>query len=198
MFMTRCLLVTAALLFGPASIAVAQERYDLDEGHTEITFGVKHFGLSTVKGRFTKVKGTILYDATDVAKSKVDVLITVTSLDSHNGKRDDALLSPQFLDAARYPVIGFKSTAIRQSGAEVLMVGDLTIRGVTRSVEMPVEFVKPFRAPHNNGALTLGAATSLVIDRRDFGLTFDQVMDGNIPFVGNDVKIDINMQAIRK
>ena len=196
--MTRCLLVTAALAFASASILAAQERYDIDEGHTEITFGVKHFGLSTVKGRFTKVKGTVLYDAADVSKSKVDVLINVSSLDSHNGKRDDALLSAQFLDAARYPVIGFKSTAIRQAAGALVMVGDLTIRGVTRSIELPIEFVKPFRAPHNNGAFTLGAATSLVIDRRDFGLTFDQVMDGNVPFVGNDVKIEINAQAIRK
>lgn len=194
----RALLVGLMLLgLTPWSRPAAADEYKLDGGHTYIGFAVKHFGLTTVRGNFRRFSGTITFDSTAIENTVVEVTIASSSLFSGNGERDDALMGPMFLDVKNFPLIGFKSTKVARRGDQIIVAGNLTIHGITRPVEFPVDFTAPIAAPQNGGKLTLGAEGRLTINRQDYGINFSKVMDNGAVFVGNEVKIEINTEAIR-
>ena len=190
------LLVIAGLLTALAGSALAADEYAIDATHTNIGFGVKHMVVSTVKGNFKEFSGAIMLDEADMAKSSVKVTIKAASIDTNNQKRDDHLRSDEFLDAENYPEITFESRKIAKKGDGFVATGTLTIHGVSKEVSIPFELAGPIEDPWGN--IRVGIAGELTINRRDYGLSWDnKLADGGL-VVADDIKIELNIEAVRQ
>ncbi len=176
--------LAAALAF-PAMAATTT--WQIDPNHANAQFFVKHLGISTVQGEFTKVNGTITIDDSDITKSTVDVTIPSDTVYTRVAMRDNDLKSEHFLDVAQYPTITFKSTKITKTGDDTYDVtGDLTIRGVTKPVTLKVsDLSKPIQAM---GGWREGVSATTDINRQDFGVAADPGM------VGNELHILIDLE----
>ena len=175
----------AAMMAMPALAATST--WNLDPFHTNAQFFVKHLGISTVQGDFTKVTGTVMLDDQDVTKSSVSVTIDVNSIDTRVQRRDDDLKSEHFLNAAQFPTITFQSTKVTKAGDNTLKVmGNLTIRGVTKEVTLDV--TGPTAPITAMGSQRRGASATTKINRQDFGVAADPGM------VGDDVTILIDLE----
>jgi polyisoprenoid-binding protein YceI len=179
-----------------AAPAAATDLYELDPVHSSVAFGVRHMVITTVKGKFNKFSGRILYDPENLAQSSVEVKIETASIDTDNEKRDGHLRSPDFLEVEMHPEIAFKSTRIEKSGDGFVAHGQLTIRGVTKDVAIPFTLAGPVKDAW--GGLRIGAEGQLTIDRRDWGLTWNQALEAGGVLVGNDVRIELNVQAVKR
>ncbi len=186
----------ASLLAVPMSAALAADKYVIDASHTSTEFSVRHLVISNVKGNFSDISGVIMYDENDATKSSVDVTIKVASINTNNEKRDDHLRSLEFFDAEKYPEITFKSKKIEKTDDGLKLVGTLTIRGVSKEVAFPFELTGKITDPWKN--VRIGAEANLKINRQDFGVSWNNVMEGGGLVVGNDVKITINLEAVKQ
>ena len=190
--MSRSLLsfVVVAALALPA--VASAETWQFDPPHTSAQFSVRHMGISTVRGAFTKISGTVQYDPADVAKSVIDVAIDTTSLDTRVEMRDNHVKSADFLDVAKYPTITFKSKHVEPAGAGHLkVIGDLTIHGTTKQVELDVEGpTPPIKDPRGNEHM--GASATTTISRRDFGVSN---MEG---MIGDELHITIDAEMVKQ
>ena len=193
-------LLTVAALSAFASLpALAQTTaWQVDPNHTATQFSVKHLGVSTVRGAFTKTTGQIQLDEKDVTKSQVEITVDMSSLDTRNESRDKDVKSPNFLDVAAYPTMIFKSRKIAPAGPGRLKItGDLTLHGVTKEVTFEVEGPSPaIKDPWGN--LRQGASATATINRQDFGVTYNKTLDTGGLVVSNDVQITIDIEFIRK
>ncbi|MDQ2844325.1 MAG: YceI family protein [Acidobacteriota bacterium] len=190
--MIKTIIVACLCSLALAVSACAQmETWQLDPPHSAAQFSVKHMGISTVRGTFTKLSGTVQYDPSDPAKSSMDVTIQAASVDSRVEMRDNDLRSPHFLDVEKYPTITFKSKRVGTAGTDKLKVtGDLTVHGVTKEEVLDVDGPsKPMKDPRGN--LHIGASATTTIDRTQFGMTTYQGM------VGNDVAITIDVEMVK-
>jgi polyisoprenoid-binding protein YceI len=169
-----------------AGSAWAADEYRIDPVHSNVAFAVKHLGVSTVHGRFTDFSGTILFDDKDTAKSSVDVTIKSTSVNTDNGTRDNDLRSPNFLDAAKFPEITFKSKSVEKKGDGYVAHGTLSIHGVAKDVDLPFTLSGPVSTQRGK---VLGADSGLTINRQDYGVAGAKLM------VGDDLKIDLSVEA---
>jgi polyisoprenoid-binding protein YceI len=181
-------------------MSTVQERkktvWQIDASHTHVEFAVKHMMISTVKGRFAEVSGSIVLDEGDFANSSVEVTMDATSFDTRQEQRDEHLRSPDFLDVATYPTLSFKSTRIERTGeGEFRVVGDLTIRDVTR--EVTLEATEEGRGTDPWGGERIGFSAKTVIDRRDFGLVWNAALETGGVLVGNEVKISLAVEAVK-
>jgi polyisoprenoid-binding protein YceI len=169
----------------------------IDPKHTLVEFAVTYLTFTTVKGRFDGVSGTVRADAERLAGVSVDVEIDAASLDTREGRRDTHLRSADFLDVERYPTITFTSTRVEPIDAERWLVhGDLTIRGTTRPIVLDT-LVKG-RGRNPEGLDVAGFAARAEIDRRDFGLTWNQALETGGVLVGTSVAIQLEVQVIRQ
>jgi polyisoprenoid-binding protein YceI len=184
-------LLTAVLLAVPA-VAEA-ETWQLDPPHSAAQFSVRHLGVSTVRGAFTKLSGTVQYDPADPSKSALDVTIDSASVDTRVEMRDNDLRSPKLLDTQKYPTITFKSKHVESAGAGKLKItGDLMIHGVTKEVVLDVD--GPSQAIKDPwGNTRMGASATTKINRRDFGITEYPAM-----VIGDDVSITIDVEMVKK
>ena len=180
-----------------ATNAATRTTWTLDASHSTVEFVAKHMMITTVKGRFADVTGTIVADEANFTDSSVEVTMQAESLDTRTGERDAHLRSPDFLDVDRYPTITFKSTSIRGTKEKFQVTGDLTIRDVTREVTLQVESVTP-EIKDPDGQLRLGATASTRIARKDFGLTWNAVLESGGFVVGDEVDITIDVELVRK
>jgi polyisoprenoid-binding protein YceI len=190
---TLSTLATAiALLF--ALCAAAQETWQLDPNHSSAQFSVRHLGVSTVRGAFTKVSGTVQYDAATPGKSSLQATIEAASVDTRVEMRDNDLRSPRFLDAQKYPTITFQSKTIEAAGAGKLKItGDLTIHGVTKEVVLDVDGLTPaIKDPMGKDRLRMGASATTKINRNDFGVS------GLPGIVGDDITITLDVEMTNK
>lgn len=178
--------------------AVLSATWQIDPAHANVEFKVKHMMVANVKGVFAKLEGTIEADDADLAKAKVSVTIDTASIDTNNAKRDEHLRSPDFFDVAKFPTMTFASKRIVATGGSVSQViGDLTIRDVTREVTLEVaELSAPVKDPWGN--LRRGVTASAQINRKDFGLTWNKVLEAGGVAVGDEVKIALDIELIRK
>ncbi len=190
----KILLAAAALL--PIFMGVSQGavQYVSDPAHSSIDFSVRHMVISTVKGFFDKFEATVMYDTMDVTKSKVSVLINPASISTNNETRDKHLKSPDFFDVEKYPEITFNSTKIEKTADGLVMTGNLTMRGVTKEVSFPFVINGPITDPWGNQRF--GTEASLTINRQDYGVSWNKVLDSGGLTAGNDVKIDIQIEAV--
>jgi polyisoprenoid-binding protein YceI len=175
---------------------MAKHTWQIDPAHTEVEFAVKHMMISTVKGRFADVSGTITLDETDLAGSSVEVEIDVASIDTRQADRDAHLRSADFFDVENHPKLTFRSRRVEAEGqGRFRVVGDLTIRGVTREVVLEATDEGRGTDPWGNAKAGFSARTS--IDRQDYGLTWNAALETGGILVGNEVKITLEVQAAK-
>ncbi len=170
-------------------------QWSVDATHAEVEFAVKHLMISTVKGRFRTFTGTGETDASGQLRS-VRMSIEAASLDTNVEQRDAHLRSPDFFDTANHPEIAFQSTAIVQKGSDVTITGDLTIRGTTRPVTLTGTYALPTTDPWGNPRAAL--AVSATINRKNWGLGWNQVLETGGVVVGEDVKLRVEVEAVAK
>jgi polyisoprenoid-binding protein YceI len=184
-----------SLLAIPATASAGT--WDIDPAHSTIEFSVKHMMVSTVKGQFEKVKGAIELDDKDVTKSTVEVTIDVASVNTHEPKRDGHLKSPDFFDVAKFPTATFKSTKVQKAGKKLKVTGDLTLHGVTKPVVLEVEGPSPAtKTPF--GTTVRGVHATGKIDRKDFEIGWNKVLDNGGVLVGNEVTLEFNAELTEK
>lgn len=171
--------------------AVAADTYTLDAAHSTVGFSVRHLGVSNVKGTFPTVSGTLTLDEKNIAKSSVDISIEAAGIDTNNAKRDEHLRNADFFDVAKFPAITFKSKGVSKSGTGYLLVGDLTIKGVTKTVNIPFTLSGPKEHPMMP-VYVVGGEGSLVINRRDFNITY-----GMDALISDAVAIDLQVEFNR-
>jgi polyisoprenoid-binding protein YceI len=171
--------------------------WKIDTVHSAILFSVRHLLVSKARGWFSSWTGEISLDPEDPAAGNVHVRIEAASVDTNEPKRDDHLRSADFFDAARYPELTFKSKKVRDLGGDRLrLIGDLTIRGVTKEVALEVEGLGRVKDPW--GGERVGFSAKGRINREDFGLTWNTVLEAGGLAVGKDVEIEIELEAIRQ
>jgi len=173
---------------------MALAKWDLDHAHSSIDFTVRHMLVSKVRGSFTKWSGDVEIDEQDPTRSRVSVKIDVASVDTHEPQRDAHLRSPDFFDAANHPTITFVSKRVGKKGEDRLeLVGDLTIRGTTREVTLDVERGGVV-AKDPWGKRRVGFTATGTVDRKEFGVSFNQVLDQGGLALGEKVSISIEVE----
>lgn len=177
-----------ALLCALLGSAFAQDvtQYQIDPNHSSANFAVKHMMVNTVHGRFPKLSGAIDYDPADPAKDKVSAVIDATSITTDVQPRDNDLKSDHFFDVAKYPEIKFESTRVEKRGDQLVAIGNLTIKDVTKQIELPFEIASVKNE--------IGVTAKLTINRQDYHINWSHVTDG-VVVVSNDVNIEINLEA---
>jgi polyisoprenoid-binding protein YceI len=179
-----------------ATVPSTVTTWSIDPAHTSVEFAVRHLMISTVKGRFADVKGAVVTDPTDPTRSTVDVTIDAGSIDTRQAQRDAHLRSADFFDAETFPTLTFRSrkvTNVREEG--FTLVGDLSIRGVTREVSLDVVAHGHTKDPW--GGERLGFEATGKIRRSDYGLTWNQALETGGVVVGEEVKISIDAELIK-
>lgn len=166
----------------------------IDPYHTQATFSVKHMMVSTVRGRLGKLRGEIDIDPENPRRASFEIGADVTAIDTGDARRDGHLRSADFFDVEKYPEIVFKSSAVFPKGDDQYAVsGDLTIRDVTRPVTFDVQFEGI--GVDGKGGRHLGAAATITLDRKDFGLVWNQPVQNGV-LVGDKVRIDVDLEAL--
>jgi polyisoprenoid-binding protein YceI len=192
--------ISAATLAVALSLpaAAAPSTWQIDPNHSAAQFAVRHLAISTVRGAFTKVSGTVQFDDKDISKSSVEVTIDAASVDTRVADRDKDLRSDHFFDVEKYPTLTFKSTKVEQAEAGKLKVtGDLTIHGVTKQVVLDVEGpTAAVKDPWGNQRAAANATTK--INRQDFGVKWNAKMDNGGWVLGDDVAITIDVEMVQK
>jgi polyisoprenoid-binding protein YceI len=173
------------------------ERWEIDSSHSSVHFSVRHLVIAKVRGSFTRWSGTVQAPNGDFSKATVAVTIDASSIDTGVAQRDTHLKSPDFFDVTEYPELGFVGKRVEpRSGAEIDVVGDLTIKGITREVVLRVERHGQAKDPWGNIRAAFTAKTS--IDRKDFGLTWNQVLETGGVMVGDRVEIEAEIEAVQQ
>ena len=197
-FPTRAIsfMTLAAVLSLPASAATSS--WQIDPNHSSAQFAVRHLAISTVRGAFTKVSGTVQFDDKDISKSSVEVTIDAASVDTRVPDRDKDLRSDHFFEVEKYRTLTFKSTKVEQvEPGKLKVTGDLTIHGVTKQVVLDVEGpTVPVKDPWGNQRVAANATTK--INRQDFGVKWNAKMDNGGWVVGDDVTITIDVEMVQK
>jgi polyisoprenoid-binding protein YceI len=190
--MSRFVLTLVTALAMAATAAAQAGNWQIDPNHTAAQFSVRHLGLSTVRGAFTKVSGTAKYDPADPSKDSLEVTIDAKSVDTRVEMRDNDLRSPRFFDVQKYPTITFHSKAAKAAGAGKLKItGDLTIHGVTKEVVLDVHGpTAPIKDPMGSGQ-RMGASATTKVNRQDFGIV---TMPGGI---GDEITITIDVELVQ-
>ena len=171
--------------------------WQLDPAHTLVEFSGKHMMFTTVKGHFKSVRGTIVLDEADPSRSSVEVEIDTPSLYSGVEYRDNHLKSPDFLDIERHPTITFKSTRVELLGSDhAKVIGELTIRGITREVVLDTELSGRGKDPRGREVISFDARTQ--INRKDFGLTWNMALETGGFLVGDIIKIELAVEAMKQ
>ena len=193
----RSLAFLLALFLG-VSAAAQTSSWTIDPKHSTAQFTVRHLAISNVSGNFTNVTGTIDLNEKDITQSQVSAVIEVSSVDTRVSDRDKDLRSPNFFDVEKYPTIEFKSKRIVNSGGGKLQViGDLTMHGTTREVTLDVDGPTPeLNDPWGN--VRRGFSASTTLNRKDFGLTYNHALKTGEAVVGDSVKIQIDLELIKK
>jgi len=173
--------------------ATGTRTYVIDKAHSEAVFQVRHL-ITKVRGRFTDFEGTVQFNEAQPTQSSVSLSIKTASVDTSEAKRDAHLRSADFFDADNHPVISFKSTGVKGSGSSFQVTGDLTIRGVSKEVTLPVSHLGAAKDPW--GKERVGFETELAINRKDFGLNWNATLETGGFLVGDEVKINLSIQAV--
>lgn len=167
--------------------------WSIDSDHSEVAFSVRHMMLSKVRGRFNSFSGTISTGATP-EQSSVHAEIALESITTGNEQRDAHLRSPEFFGIDEHPTMSFTSTAVRPDGDDWVIVGDLTLKGVTKRVELATELLGV--GPDAFGGTRAGFAAHTTINRHDFGVSWNAAIEGGGVVVGDKVEIHLDIQAV--
>jgi polyisoprenoid-binding protein YceI len=195
-WISRTLIVLVVVIAAP--LAASADTWQIDPVHTTVGFSVRHMTISTVRGQFNKVAGTITANDNDPATAVIEATIDTASIDTHSPDRDSDLKSANFLDVAKYPTMTFKSKKIEAAGpGKYNVVGDLTLHGVTKGITLAVEATgAPIKDPWGN--MRAGATATTTINRKDFGLTWNKMIEAGGAVVGDAVAVEIDVEAVKK
>jgi polyisoprenoid-binding protein YceI len=170
--------------------------YTIDPVHSAISFTARHAMVTKVRGVFNEFEGTAVLDGANPANSRADVTIQVTSIDTRNGQRDDHLRSNDFLAMDEYPTITFRSTGVSQTDVDTFeLTGDLTIKGVTKSVTIPFDFQGEAQDPFGNTRVGFEGKTT--INRSDYGVTFNAALETGGVLVSEKITLEFDISAIK-
>ena len=188
---------TLALALTAATVFAAPQTYVIDRAHSEADFSVRHM-MSRVSGKFDDFTGSVSLDRANPASSSVEFTIKTASINTGNADRDKHLRTPDFFDAEKNPEIHFKSTAIAPSKTKNVydVTGDLTMRGVTKRVTLPVEFLGFQKDPWGNERAGFEVDTKL--NRKDYGINWNKALDNGGFLLADDVAISINLETLPK
>ncbi len=185
------------LLFASLTAVAQTSTWTIDPNHSAAHFTVRHMGLSNVTGTFDKVSGTAQMDEKDFTKSSVDAVIDVASVDTRVQMRDNDLRSDHFFDVAKYPTMEFKSKRIEKQGDGYKLIGDLTMHGVTKEVTFNMDEPSAIMTDqHGNSHRGFSASTS--INRKDWGMTYNNLLQSGEAAVGDNIKIQIDAELVKK
>jgi polyisoprenoid-binding protein YceI len=168
--------------------------WTIDPSHSHLEFGVRHLMISTVKGRFADFSGIIQLDPADLTTAKLDVTVNTASIDTRTADRDSHLRSADFFDVETYPTLTYAGRRVEKVGDGYRVVGDLTIRGVTREVPLAVSLEGEVKDPWGNQRMAFAATTK--INRADFGLVWNAALETGGVVVSDEVKISIDVELI--
>jgi len=186
--------LSAFVLMAVAAFAQGND-WQIDPAHSAAQFSVKHLGISTVRGAFSKVSGTVQYNASDPSKTVVNATIDASSIDTRVQMRDNDLKGPNYFDVQKFPTITFKSKRVAKAAdGKLSVIGDLTMHGVTKEVTLDVDGPS---APIDNpaqmgGGKRMGASASTKVNRQDFGIS------GGGTMIGNDIAIELDIEMVQK
>jgi polyisoprenoid-binding protein YceI len=189
-------IIAIFVLFIPVFAQAAT--YQIDPDHSSFQFKVRHMTVSNVNGDFRKVTGVVIIDESDISGLKVDLTLEAASVNTDHAKRDEHLRGEDFFHVAKYPTISFVSKkVVKADGNRLSVVGDLTIRGVTKEVTVDVEGLTP-EVKDPGGKVRRGATGTSKINRKDFGIAWHKVLDNGGLVIGDDVNIAIEVELIKK
>lgn len=189
-------LLAAAAMFSIAT-AAQTTTWTIDPNHSTAQFTVRHLGISNVSGSFTKVTGSVQFNDKDITQSQVNAVIDATSIDTRVPDRDKDLRSSNFLDVEKYPTLEFKSKRFVNSGGKLQMIGDLTLHGTTREVTLDVDGPTPeLNDPWGN--IRRGFSATTTINRKDYGVIWNNTLKTGEAVVGDTVKIQIDVEILKK
>jgi len=197
-YLSRIAVIVGMALGLPLPAGAATSTWQIDPQHSSAQFAVRHLGLSTVRGAFSKLSGKMVLDDQEIRNSSVEVTIDVNTVDTREPDRDKDLRSERFFDVAHFPTMTFKSKKVEQVAPGKLRVtGDLTIRGTTREVTLDVDGpTTPVKDPWGNQRLAATATTK--INRQDYGVKWNAKLDNGGVVVGDDVNITLDVEMIQK
>jgi polyisoprenoid-binding protein YceI len=171
-------------------------QWNIDAAHSGVNFSIRHMVVSKVRGRFAKYSGAVRLDEGDLTRSSVEMTIDASSIDTGTPQRDAHLRAPDFFDVEKFPELRFRSTRIEKiNDARYRVIGDLTIRDVTREASLDVEYGGRAKDPWGNERIGFIATTA--IDRKDFGLAWNQTLEAGGLLVGDRVDIELEVQAVK-
>jgi polyisoprenoid-binding protein YceI len=172
-------------------------QYNIDSAHSGVHFKVRHLMISSVRGEFTKMSGSVSFDPATPGSASVEATIDATSISTREPDRDNHLKSADFLDVANFPSITFKSKKVTATGPDsYIALGDLTIRGTTKEVALTISDVSP-EAKDPWGLMRRGASATATVNRKDFGVSFNMALETGGFVVGDDVQITIDAEFVR-
>lgn len=191
---TSALVATLGLCLAATQAAHATETYTIDNVHSGVTFKIRHLVAKTA-GRFDTFSGTIVVDREDMTKSTVELTIDAASIDTDSEKRDTHLKSADFFDVEKFPSITFKSSKIAKTAEnQYAVTGDFTMHGVTKTITIPVEVLGFGPSPWGKGGMA-GFETNFKINRQDYGINWNKVLDAGGVMLGDDVEVSITIEA---
>lgn len=173
------------------------QSWEIDSAHASAQFSVRHMMISNVKGEFTKVTGKAVYDPNNLAGASLEATIDVNSITTREPRRDTHLRSADFLDVAKFPTIQFKSTKFVKAASGLTILGDLTIHGVTKPVTLVVDGPSAEVVDARSGP-KIGASAITKINRKDFGMTYNALVEAGGMVVGEEVTISIDVELVKK
>jgi len=193
----KCVALLSSSLLLVLSAAAQTSTWNIDPNHSTAQFTVRHLAISNVSGAFTKVTGNVVLNEKDITQSQVNATIDASSVDTRVPNRDQDLRSPNFLDVEKYPTLEFKSKRVLKNGDKLQLVGDLTLHGTTREVTLDVDGPTPELAdPWGN--LRRGFSATTTINRKDFGVVWNNTLKTGEAVVGDNVKIQIDVEIVKK
>lgn len=171
--------------------------YQIDPAHSGAHFSIRHMMISNVRGGFSGVTGTVVYDPENPTATTIDAVIDATTFNTLDAQRDSHVKSPDFLHTEQHPTITFKSTSVESvSGDHMKVLGDLTIKGVTKPVELDVEGPAP-EGKDPYGRIKTGASATTKIKRSDYGISWNAALETGGIVLGDDLKIELEIQLVK-
>lgn len=195
--MKKLTTILVVLMLTVFSVTAQKTKWTFDKVHSKIQFDVAHLVISEVTGQFQDYEGTVLADKADFSDAKIDFSIDVKSINTNDENRDRHLQSADFFDVAKYPKITFKSKSMTEAGKnQYKLTGDLTMHGVTKTVTFDVKYGGTVTDPYGN--VKAGFKITGVIDRTDFGLKYNSVLDSGGLLIGEEITITCNVELLKQ
>jgi polyisoprenoid-binding protein YceI len=184
--------IGAALAFN--SSLTAADTYTIDPAHTRVGFSARHLGISNVKGRFKEFTGTLVLEGSELKQATA--AIQVQSVDTGVPQRDTHLRTRDFFDATNYPTITFNTKKVQHDGDSIVLIGDFTMRGVTKELTLPLILSKPIK--DSSGATRVGLEATAKLNRKDYGIKHTELLETGVPDVADEIALEINAEAIKE